>query len=90
MPEACYSVSRDFTELVTLFIELLLGFGWRDVSDVVGAFPNEASIMRLIGAVLSEQNDGRQTASCCMIIEALAQIGGEEIDPILSMTTKAP
>ena len=32
-PEAGYSVSRDFIELVALFIERFLGLGWRDVSD---------------------------------------------------------
>ena len=54
-----------------------------------GIFPNEASIMRLIGAVLFEQNDEWQTASRYMMVEAFAQIDKEEIDPILSITTKA-
>ena len=58
-------------------------------ADVVGIFPNEASIMRLIGAVLFEQNDEWQTASRYMMVEAFAQIDKEEIDPILSITTKA-
>ena len=58
-------------------------------ADVVGIFPNEASIMRLIGAVLFEQNDERQTSSRYMMVEAFAQIDKEEIDPILSITTKA-
>ena len=58
-------------------------------ADVVGIFPNEASIMRLIGAVLFEQNDERLTASRYMMVEAFAQIDKEEIDPILSITTKA-
>jgi len=58
-------------------------------ADVVGIFPNEASIMRLIGAVLFEQNDEWQTASRYMLVEAFAQIDTEEIDPILSITTKA-
>ena len=56
---------------------------------VVWIFPNEASIMRLIGAVLFEQNDEWQTASRYMMVEAFAQIDKEEIDPILSITTKA-
>ena len=56
---------------------------------VVGIFPNEASIMRLIGAVLFEQNDEWQTSSRYMQVEAFAQIDKEEIDPILSITTKA-
>ena len=53
------------------------------------SLPNEASIMRLIGAVLFEQNDEWQTASRYMMVEAFAQIDKEEIDPILSITTKA-
>lgn len=58
-------------------------------ADVVGIFPNEASITRLIAAVLSEQNDKWQTASRYMMVEAFAQIDKEEIDPILRITTKA-
>ncbi len=46
-------------------------------------------IMRLIGAVLFEQNDEWQSASRYMMVEAFAQIDKEEIDPILSITTKA-
>lgn len=45
--------------------------------------------MRLIGAVLFEANDEWQTSSRYMTIEAFAQIDKQEIDPILSMTTKA-
>ena len=40
---------------------------------MVGVFPNEASIIRLIGAVLFEQNDEWQTASRYMQVEAFAQ-----------------
>ena len=58
-------------------------------ADVVGIIPNEASIMRLIGAVLFEQNDEWQTASRYMMVEAFAQIDTEEVDPILRITTKA-
>ncbi len=58
-------------------------------ADVVGIFPNEASIMRLIRAVLFEQNDEWQTSSRYMMVEAFAQIDKEEIDPFLSITTKA-
>lgn len=45
--------------------------------------PNEASIMRLIGAVLFEQNDEWQTSSRYMMVEAFAQIDKEEDDPLL-------
>lgn len=58
-------------------------------ADVVGIFPNEASILRFIGAVLFEQNDEWQTSSRYMMVEAFSRIGIEEVDPILSITTKA-
>ena len=58
-------------------------------ADVVGIFPNEAPIMRLIGAVPFGQNDEWQTSSRYMMVEAFAQIDKEEIDPILSIITKA-
>lgn len=54
-------------------------------ADVVGIFPNEAPITRLIGAVLFEQNDEWQTASCYTMVEAFAQIDNEETDPMHSI-----
>ena len=58
-------------------------------ADVVGIFPNEASITRLIGAVLFEQNDEWQTRARYMQVEAFAQIDETDADPLLSIATQA-
>ena len=52
-------------------------------------FPNEASVTRLIGAVLLEQNDEWQTQNRYMQVEAFERIDAVEQDPILSISTKA-
>jgi putative transposase len=43
-------------------------------ADVVGIFPNEASITRLIGAVLLEANDEWQLQHRYMQVEAMAEL----------------
>ncbi|BAH75422.1 putative transposase [Solidesulfovibrio magneticus RS-1] len=43
-------------------------------ADVVGIFPNEASIIQLIGAILLEQNDEWQLQSRYMQVEAMAEL----------------
>lgn len=45
--------------------------------------------MRLIGAVLFEQNDEWQSTSRYIMVAAFAQIDKKEFDRILSITAKA-
>ena len=49
-------------------------------ADVVGIFPNEASIIRLIGAVLLENNDEWQLQHRYMQVEAMAELMNQAAD----------
>ena len=52
-------------------------------TDVVGIFPNEAAISRLIGAILLEQNDEWATQRArYMTLESVVNLGN---DPIVSL-----
>ena len=59
-------------------------------ADVVGIFPNEESIVRLIGAVLLEANDEWQLQHRYMQVEAMSELDAPPADtPALIPTAHA-
>ncbi|MCW2273516.1 transposase-like protein [Rhodoblastus acidophilus] len=50
-------------------------------ADVVGIFPNEVSIRRLVGAILLEQNDEWQLQHRYMSLETMAGLADEAAAP---------
>lgn len=61
-------------------------------ADVVGIFPNEASIVRLIGAVLMEANDEWALQTRYLSLEALNNLlpSGDDETDLLALLDDAP
>ena len=56
-------------------------------TEVVGIFPNQAAIVRLVSAILPEQNDRWAVQRCCyMTLESVVLLSD---DPIVSLPTMA-
>jgi transposase-like protein len=61
--------------------------GLRPPEDRLGIFPNDAAILRLVGALLLEQNDEWAVQRCrYMTLESVAAIGD---DPLVSLPIMA-
>ncbi len=56
-------------------------------TDVVGIFPNDASIVRLVGALLLEQNDEWQLLRRDMQLEGLQSVSDKQLHRISAVVT---
>lgn len=57
-------------------------------ADVVGIFPNEASIRRLVGAILLEQNDEWQLQHRYMSLETMIGLADQATAPLPKITAR--
>lgn len=51
-------------------------------TNVAGVFPNETAVTRLVGAILTEQNDERAVSRGYITLETLAHLGYHEDIPM--------
>lgn len=58
-------------------------------ADVVGIFPNQTSITRLVGAILLEQNDEWHLQHRYMTLETMTGLGEEQINSLPFLNAKA-
>jgi putative transposase len=57
-------------------------------TDVVGIFPNEQAIRRLVGAILLEQNDEWAVQRArYMTLETIATLGDDPLASLTSLTS---